>query len=72
MFNSIHASWSKYIASDFVNHEYRVQKLLECHPFGIILAAINGGKGWHIKFSFRDVGLALAPKNCPDQSQAFK
>ena len=35
---------------------------------------MNSGRGCHIIaiFVVEDLGLALAPKMCPDQSQAFK
>ena len=34
---------------------------------------MNSGRGWHSHFFvFKDLGLSLAPKMCPDQSQAFK
>ena len=38
-----------------------------------MLSAMNSGRGWHSQFFFvRDLGLALASKVCPDQSQTFK
>ena len=30
------------------------------------------GRGWHSQLFVKDLGLALAQKMCPDQSQAFK
>ena len=41
--------------------------------FGVVLTAMNRGRGWHSQFFLvKGPGLALAPKMCPDQSQAFK
>ena len=38
-----------------------------------MLTAMNIGRGRHLaNFFVKDLGLALAPKMCPDQSQAFK
>ena len=31
-----------------IRHECRLQCLPECHIFGIILTAMNSGRGWHI------------------------
>ena len=45
---------------------------LECHIFGIMLTAMNSGTGQYSHFFGKDVGLALAPKLCLDQSRAFK
>ena len=33
---------------------------------------MNSGRGYHSLLLFMDLGLALAPKMCPDQSQTFK
>ena len=41
--------------------------------FGIMLTAINSsGRGDTASFFVKELGLALAPKICPDQLQAFK
>ena len=40
--------------------------------FGIMLTAMNSGRGWHSQFFVKDLGLELAPKMCPDESQSFK
>ena len=40
--------------------------------FGIMLTATNSGSGGHSQFFVKDLGLALAPKMCPEQSQAFE
>ena len=39
-----------------------------------MLTAMISGRGWHSQFFCLGpiIGLALAPKMCPDQSQAFK
>lgn len=41
------------------------------HIFGIVLAAMDSGKGFIASFFFQDQGLALS-KRRPDQPQAFK
>ena len=38
----------------------------------IMLTDMNSGRGWHSQFFVKDLGLALARKMCPDQSQAFQ
>ena len=40
---SIPTSWFKPKPPNFVRHEYRLQYLLECHIFGIMLTAMNSG-----------------------------
>ena len=40
--------------------------------FGIMLIAVKVEEGDIAIFFVKDVGLALAPKMCPDQSQTFK
>ena len=68
-------SWFKHKPPNFVSHECRMQYQLECHTFGMLLTAMNSGRGWHSLFLWLrtyQVGLALAPKMCLDQSQAFK
>ena len=37
-----------------------------------MLTATNSGSGGHSQFFVQDLGLALAPKMCPEQSQAFE
>ena len=48
-------------ASYCVGHECRVQQLLDCHVFGIILVSMNSGRGWHGRLFFfvQDLGLTL-------------
>ena len=36
-----------------------------------MLTAMSSGR-WHSQFFLKDLGPALAPKMCPDQSQALK
>ena len=40
-----------------------MQQELECHIFGIMLTAINSGRGRHGHFFVEGLELALAPKN---------
>ena len=40
--------------------------------FDTMLAAMKSGRGWLPFFLLKDLGLALAPKMCPDQSQTFE
>ena len=49
-----------------------MQSQLECHILGIMLAAMNSSGSDRNVFFVQDLGLAVAPKMCPDQSQAFK
>ena len=65
-------SWFKHETLNFVSHECRMQKQLECHIFGNMVTAMNSGRGWHNQFFVKDLGLVLALKMCPDQSQAFE
>ena len=37
-----------------------------------MLTATNSGSGGQGQFFVKDLGLALAPKMCPEQSQAFE
>ena len=46
--------------------------LLECHVFGIILTAMNSGRGRLCQFFVQDLGLALMAKTCSHRPQAFK
>ena len=64
-------SWFKHKTPKSVSRECRMQQQLERHIFAIMLAAMNSGRGGHSQFFFEDLGLALAPKICPDQSQTF-
>ena len=45
--------------SNCVRHECRMQQILERHIFGIILTAMNSGRGWRGHFFVQDLGLAL-------------
>ena len=65
-------SWFKHKPRNFISHECRMRWQFEIHIFGIMLTAINSGRGDIASFFVRDLGLALSPKMCPDQSQAFK
>ena len=65
-------TWFKRKPTNFVNHECRIELTLECHLLGIMLAAIENGRGFLASFPVNDIGLVLAPETCPDQSQAFK
>ena len=66
-------SWFKPDAPNCVRHECRLQYLLECHIFSIMLTVMNSGRGCHRQsFSVEVLVLALAAKTSPDQSQAFK
>ena len=49
-----------------------ISTVLECHTFGIMLTAMDNGKGDIASCFVKDIGLALAPTMCSDQSQAFK
>ena len=50
-----------------------MQEKIECHIFGIMLIAMNSGRGCHSQlFMMKGLGLVLAPKKYPNQSQAFE
>ena len=55
----IHAGWFKLNAPNCVTHEFRMQYLLECHIFGIILTAMNSGRGVHSHLFVQDLELTL-------------
>ena len=74
------ASWFKHNPPNFVSHECRMQyctrnssNVTFFEVFGIMLTSINSWKGWHSQFLVvAELGLALAPKMCLDQSQALE
>ena len=51
--------WFKLNAPNCVTHEFRMQYLLECHIFGIILTAMNSGRGVHSHLFVQDLELTL-------------
>ena len=45
-----YTSWFKLNNGSYLAHEYCLHYLLECHIFGIILTAMNSGRGRHGQF----------------------
>ena len=55
------------------NPTFSVPTLKGCDTFGVMLTAMNTVEEGDITIFFaKDLGLAVEPKKCPDQSQVFK
>ena len=67
----VRTGWFKQNASNCVSHECRLQYLLWCHIFGVILTAVNSGRGRHGQF-FCCPRAGASGEMCPDQPRAFK
>ena len=61
-------SWFTLNDGNYLPHECRLHYLLECHVFGIMLTAVNSGRGWQgdiASFVVQHLGLALVAKRAP-------